>query len=128
MSTASNSREALSPMRRGFENRLSGDSSLSIGLKSIQDGALQINENDERLIVLITDLPALETGWAYTCAFLNLVLPGSGTILASVLGYENCNKTHFIVGCLQFLTSIYLLGWIWSIYWGYLILRNSLGD
>ena len=79
-------------------------------------------------MVLITDLPALTAIWAYVCAVLNLAIPGSGTILASILGYESCHKTHFLVGCLQFLTSIYVIGWIWSIYWSYLILKISLGD
>ena len=128
MSTASNSRDTFSPIRRGFEDRASTDSALSLGLKAFQDGALQVNENDERLMVLLTDLPTLEPIWAYVCAFLNLAIPGTGTIFASILGYETCHKTHFLVGCLQFLTSIYVIGWIWSIYWGYLILRTSLSN
>ena len=100
MSTASNSREILSPVRRGFENKESGETTLRVGLRMIQDGALQVNENDERFMVLITDLPALQPAWAYVCALLNVIIPGSGTILASILGYETCHKTHFIVGCL----------------------------
>ena len=100
MSTASNSREVLSPVRRGFQDRESVESSLSNGLKMIQDGALQVNENDQRLMVLITDMPALTAIRAYICAVLNLTIPGSGTILASILGYDTCNRTQFVIGCL----------------------------
>ena len=128
MSTGSNSREILSPAKRSFDNRTSADSKLSIDFQTIQEGALQINENDQRLLVLITDLPQLQPVFAYACALLNVAIPGSGTVLASVLGYESCNKTHLVVGCLQFLTSIYVVGWVWSIYWGYLILKSSVGD
>ena len=49
-------------------------------------------------------------------------------MLASCLGEETSkggNKTQLIIGFLQFLTAIYLIGWISSIYWGYLIVVKS---
>ena len=38
------------------------------------------------------------------------------------------NKTQLIIGLIQLMTSVYLLGWIISIYWGYLIVKKSKGD
>ena len=38
------------------------------------------------------------------------------------------SKTQMMVGLVQMLTAIYLIGWIFSIYWGYLILMKGLED
>ena len=80
--------------------------------------------------------------WAAVCLVLNIVIPGTGTILMSILSDENVSKTHFLVGLNQFLatlTSWILLGfagtiklagpifvmWCWSIYWGILIMMKA---
>jgi len=49
-------------------------------------------------------------------------------MLCSCLGDANMNKTQLAIGFAQFLTAIYLVGWICSIYWGYLIVLKSKGD
>ena len=49
-------------------------------------------------------------------------------MLCSCLGDANMNKTQLIIGLIQLMTSVYLLGWIISIYWGYLIVKKSKGD
>ena len=49
-------------------------------------------------------------------------------MIASLIGYDIWHKTHFIIGVIQLLTSVYLVGWIWSIYWGYLLVVISKGD
>ena len=66
--------------------------------------------------------------WAYICLTLNVLLPGTGTILCACLGDVDINKTQFSVGILQLLTSVYLIGWGASLYWGYLIVVRSRGD
>ena len=76
----------------------------------------------------MSDVPKLSNIWAYVCAFLNLVLPGIGTILSAILGDANINKTQLFVGVFQFLTAVTLLGFVWSIYWAYLIVVESQGD
>ena len=35
------------------------------------------------------------------------------------------SKTQLAIGFLQFLTTYILVGWIWSIYWGYLIVVKA---
>ena len=57
-----------------------------------------------------------------------MLLPGTGTMIASLVGYDYFHKTHFIIGVIQLLTSVYLVGWIWSIYWGYLLVVISKGN
>ena len=85
-------------------------------------------EADIRAWELVTDVPELNNIWAYVCLILNVLIPGTGTMLCSCLGDANLNKTQLCIGFIQFLTAIYLIGWICSIYWGYLIVLKSKGD
>ena len=86
-------------------------------------------EADIELYNIITDVPRLSGVWPYVCAILNLVLPGTGTMISSCLGYTvSWSKTQLTVGFLQMLTAVYLVGWIWSIYWAYLILVRGMQD
>ena len=57
-------------------------------------------QSDLRAWDLVSEetLPHLSNIWAYVCAFLNLVLPGVGTMLAAILGDANINKTQLMVG------------------------------
>ena len=89
---------------------------------------LSVPQADIRAWELVTDVPELQNVWAYVCLILNIIVPGTGTMLCSCLGDENMNKTQLTLGFLQFLTAVYLVGWIFSIYWGYLIVLRSQGD
>ena len=92
--------------------------------------AITIGESDVRAWELASDVPVLHNIWAYVCFGLNLLIPGTGTILAAMLGKTefNINKTQVVIGVLQLLTSVYIIGWIWSVFWGYLIVKRSKGD
>ena len=81
-----------------------------------------------RVWELVTDVPVIGNIWAYICFGLNVLLPGTGTMLCSCLGDANINKTQLIMGFIQLLTAFYLVGWVVSIYWGYLIVVRSSGD
>ena len=74
---------------------------------------------------MVSDVPKLSNIWAYVCAFLNLVLQGIGTVLSAILGDAIINKTQLMVGIFQFLTAVSLVGFVWSIYWAYLIVVES---
>eukprot|EP00283_Hemiselmis_rufescens_P011248 CAMPEP_0173436372 /NCGR_PEP_ID=MMETSP1357-20121228/15907_1 /TAXON_ID=77926 /ORGANISM="Hemiselmis rufescens, Strain PCC563" /LENGTH=99 /DNA_ID=CAMNT_0014401443 /DNA_START=41 /DNA_END=340 /DNA_ORIENTATION=+ len=52
------------------------------------------------------------------CFILNIFLPGSGTLVAGLL--EDKPST-MVIGALQFVLSWIIIGWIWSVWWGYLI-------
>ena len=45
------------------------------------------------------------------------VIVGIGTIIGAAMG--KASKKAYLFGLLQFLLSIILIGWIWSIMWGY---------
>ena len=80
---------------------------------------------------LVTDVPEVQIYIAYICLVLNILIPGTGTMAASCLGKDDDNggnKTQLLIGFFQFLTAIYLIGWICSIYWGYLIVVRSKGS
>ena len=111
-------------------------------LKTSYTKCITISEEDVRVYELMTNVLILNWFWAVFCCVLNVVIAGTGTILMAVLGDSNINKTQFVIGVLQFLvmlTTIVMLGifgvakiggftifaWIWSVYWGALILMKS---
>ena len=65
---------------------------------------------------------------AYFCLFLNIFLPGIGTIFNQLFccGYSGgCSLYGVFIGLLQLICSAFLVGWIWSIWWGVEIVRRS---
>ena len=76
---------------------------------------------------LITDVPLTAQPYPLLCAVMNAIAPGTGTILATCLADdESWSKTQFLVGFLQMATCILIIGWVWALYWGYLlIMRNK---
>lgn len=57
---------------------------------------------------------------------LNIIFPGIGTMSVGVI--EGWDWNVIILGLAQGVTSIILVGWIWSIVWGYNLYTNSTGD
>ena len=68
----------------------------------------------------MTDVPEVNIYVVPVHAFFNLVLPGIGTMIMTCASKENVSKTQLFIGVLQFLTSVFLIGWIWALYWSYL--------
>jgi len=64
---------------------------------------------------------------AYFCLCLNIFLPGFGTMLNSCAGGAGFSGLGFIYGLLQLLFAVTLIGWIWSIFYGFEIVRKSKG-
>ena len=74
----------------------------------------------------MTDVPAVHRYLAVAAAFFNLIIPGLGTgIAACGSANGNVSKVQLSVGLFQFLTSPFLVGWVLSIYWGYLIVIKA---
>ena len=62
-----------------------------------------------------------------TMFILNIFFPGLGTIISScecAKGGALCTTT-LLVGILQAILTGFLLGWIWSIIWGFMIWNKS---
>eukprot|EP00357_Protocruzia_adherens_P035582 CAMPEP_0115007870 /NCGR_PEP_ID=MMETSP0216-20121206/21516_1 /TAXON_ID=223996 /ORGANISM="Protocruzia adherens, Strain Boccale" /LENGTH=132 /DNA_ID=CAMNT_0002375053 /DNA_START=162 /DNA_END=560 /DNA_ORIENTATION=+ len=78
---------------------------------------------------IIDGMPLVTLNWAYTCFVLNILLPGVGTMLSGMpftqVKHPECIKKQVAIGFLQLLTAILLIGWIFSILWGYALLKAS---
>jgi len=78
---------------------------------------------------LFTDVPYLDGIMAIVCAVLNILLSGSGTIVAGCIAdKDGWNKTQIFMGFLQLLTSVFIVGWLFSVYWSYLLIKRSSRD
>ena len=88
-----------------------------------------VSDADTELWDIVQDVPRLTGIWPYLVLLLNFLLPGVGTLISACVGYQGpWSKTQLTVGTLQSLTSVFLIGWIWSIWWGVKIVQKSLED
>jgi len=60
--------------------------------------------------------------WGLVIFIIDIILPGIGTLIAGCVGNH---PKSFIIGILQLILACLLIGWIWSIIWGYLIWKRS---
>ncbi|CAM9369850.1 unnamed protein product [Ectocarpus sp. 4 AP-2014] len=68
------------------------------------------------------DPPTLKTPLALVIFIINIFLPGVGTIIVGALA---CSCETLIVGLLQLFTCCIIIGWVWSIWWGWELLEVS---
>ncbi|EFC43989.1 predicted protein [Naegleria gruberi] len=55
---------------------------------------------------------------------LNILFPGWGTVIAAIVrltAEKEKMMPTLIVGILQFVLTSFLIGWFWSIWWGFKI-------
>ena len=90
------------------------------------------NDYDNQVWSYVSDVPKVSKPVAYVVAFVNVILPGWGTIIAAFAATSTSqnavSKTQLTIGVMQFLTTFALIGWAWSIYWGYLIVMTALNQ
>uniref|UniRef100_A0A1I8B1D5 Protein SPEC3 n=1 Tax=Meloidogyne hapla TaxID=6305 RepID=A0A1I8B1D5_MELHA len=101
----------------------------------------KVNLPTNDLTLMHEAIPFLPLPVALTCLFLNIVLPGSGTIFsgfaALCMGQPRVNIkegrklvtlfVNFLVGISQFFTITFLfVGWFWSIAWGGLLTIHAM--
>ena len=93
-----------------------------------QNKVMKPNEYDNQVWDYVSDVPKVSMVVAYVVAFINLILPGFGTLIAAFAATSQTavSKTQLAIGGLQFFTSFVLIGWAWSIYWGYLIVKKAM--
>lgn len=73
------------PIQGGGRND-NQEAAANLALQGIEYGkraAFIVNDADKELWGIVSDVPRLHGVWPYICAILNVVLPGSGTMLAS---------------------------------------------
>jgi len=73
---------------------------------------------------LIDDIVSVRSPWGIVLLILNIVWPGLGTIINSAMG-SKCRATTALVGVIQMLLAAFIIGWLWSIWWGVLILMKQ---
>ena len=50
---------------------------------------------------------------------LNIIFPGFGTMIQSYYHKDGCSVSTWLIGLMQSILAICIVGWIWSIYHGY---------
>lgn len=55
----------------------------------------------------------------------NTFLPGTGTIIAGFLVGGDSVENNLLVGILQMFMTCLVVGWLWSVYTGFLIYNKS---
>lgn len=72
-------------------------------------------------------VPCMPTPVALVCCLLNIVAPGTGTLITAFAcfccGYPEVRPVlaffwNLLAAILQMLTFVFIVGWIWSIIWG----------
>ena len=77
---------------------------------------------------LMTNVPKISKNIAYVCAVLNVVIPGLGTLVAACSAQDNVSKTQMGIALLQFLTAVFLIGFVFACYWSYLVVVKATED
>ncbi|CAH1792093.1 unnamed protein product [Owenia fusiformis] len=144
---------ARSASRLSVSSKLSLASRTSIDLNKLQNAKVvhpdDVEENKRKQVAQTNDsyirnaIPYLPLWFAIICLVLNILLPGTGTILSG-FGTFCCGRqrlvaadktatstetlcTNFWVGTAQLFTiSFMLVGWLWSISWGVLMVIHAL--
>lgn len=74
------------------------------------------------------DIPATKSPIGILCFIINLLCwPGLGTMIAALVHEEGggMRQCTLIIGIIQWFTAGCLIGWIWAIWWGWLIFQKQ---
>ena len=123
---------------RGFGGGGNGGGAAGMGGKKItadqakefmQQKVVKVGDSDKEIWRLLTDVPKLNKVLAIVFAIINVILPGFGTMFAACFTNDpEVSKAQIAIGLIQFLTSAFIIGWIASIYWGYLLVMKAIQD
>ena len=67
-------------------------------------------------------IPTMSCCCAWLLLFVNIFLPGFGTMIMACKNWNNC---CFLIGVLQCILAGVLVGWIWAIVWSIISIRKS---
>jgi hypothetical protein len=84
-------------------------------------------------------IPVMHLGLAIFCCVLNILLPGSGTLVAAFSLLHGSTTTRLrskarafglnvLVAVLQLGTFVMIVGWIWSILWGMTFIQLAISE
>ena len=91
---------------------------------------MKVPDQDVKIWNMLIDVPKVNQILAVLFCLINVILPGWGTMFAACATQSTpeVSKTQLALGLVQFLTAAFLIGWIASIYWGYLIVMKAFND
>lgn len=78
--------------------------------------------NDAFNAICNQQVPSVNRSLGLSCFLLNIVIPGSGTLIAAI---DAEDRPTIIIALIQFWTSPFVFGLIFSVWWGALILYKS---
>ena len=93
-----------------------------------REKVIKLDDNDKRVWDLLANVPRVSKNLSYLCAVLNLVLPGSGTMVAACSASDNVSKVQMTIAVLQFLLTFFLVGFLWAMGWSYLLVKKARDD
>ena len=91
----------------------------------IQQKVMVIDDVDRQVWEAVSNVPYVSKVVAVIAAVLNFIFPGFGTMVAACAAQDSVSKTQLVMALIQFLTSVVLIGWFLSLYWGYLIVKKA---
>ena len=103
---------------------------MQAGLKDhFSNKVMVVDNTDRQLWNYLTEVPTVSKGVAIASAVFNFLIPGLGTMIAACAGNELVvSKTQLMCALMQLLTVHALfMGWIWAMYWSYLICMKAWG-
>jgi hypothetical protein len=77
--------------------------------------------------LLVGNVPKTTVKQSILILIMNIIIPGSGTILLGIIS-DPRNDNLIKTGVLQFISAIFVVGWIWSIWWGIELVKKAKDD
>ncbi len=88
------------------------------------DTNLHSGDGNESIFTRLKNhLPEMNKILAIVILVLNIFFPGIGTMcLFFICGFKS---EHLVVGLIQLITAICIVGWVWSVLWGVILVTKS---
>lgn len=93
----------------------------------MKNSVLAVDAKDAEVWKLITDVPHVSSPMHVIILIINCIIPGLGTMIVSCYT-EKWSKTLFTIGVFQLFLAYILIGWAFSIYWGWLVFKKASAD
>ena len=65
--------------------------------------------------------------WGIIILLFNILSPGFGTMIAAYCKHDGFSMSQFLLGWVQAILTVILIGWCWAIWHGYKIYEVSKG-
>lgn len=71
------------------------------------------------------DIPPMGMNLAIFVLIICIILPGFGTIAMMIISNSYNKRDFLIVAILQLISTFIIIGWVWSIYWGFIGIQKA---